>query len=138
MREPAASRPRAVPPAVPPMVRAVCLALAALIVFNLFYLAAKPFAAGLFPAPWDKVAHLLVYGGLTALVWVVTGGRMTFTVIAAVVVVGGLDELHQADIPGRVSDVADFATDVLAGFAAGTLMLLYARRKWKTEPTCAE
>ena len=124
--------------AVPALWRGVSLALAALIVFNLFYLGAKPFAAGLFPAPWDKVAHLAVYGGLTALLWVGTGGRMTFTVIAAVVVIGGLDELHQAGIPGRQADSADFAVDVLAGVAAGALMLLYARRKATKEPICAE
>jgi VanZ family protein len=123
---------------VPRLWRALCLALALVIVFNLFFLAAKPFAAGLFPAPWDKVAYLTVYGGLTVLLWLGTGGRMTFTVIAAVVAIGGLDELHQAAIPGRVADVADFAVDVVAGLAAGTLMLLLARRKWKTEPVCAE
>jgi VanZ family protein len=123
---------------VPRVWRAACLALALVIVFNLFFLAAKPFAAGLFPAPWDKAAHLAVYGGLTVLLWLGTGGRMTFTVIAAVVAVGGLDELHQAGIPGRAADIGDFAVDVLAGLAAGTLMLLLARRKWKTEPICAE
>jgi VanZ like protein len=125
-------------PVLPRLVRAVCLALAALIVFNLFFLAAQPFAAGLFPAPWDKVAHLAVYGGLTALLWLGTGGRMTFTVIAAVVAIGGLDELHQAGIPGRTSDIGDFAVDAVAGFAAGALMLLYARRKSRSEPACAE
>jgi VanZ family protein len=121
-----------------PLWRGVSLALAALIVFNLFYLGAKPFAAGLFPAPWDKAAHLAAYGGLTALLWLGTGGRMTFTVIAAVVAIGGLDELHQAGIPGRQAGFDDFAVDVLAGVAAGALMLLYARRKAKTEPLCAE
>lgn len=131
MRE-ARSRPASL---VPAAWRALCLALAALIVFNLFYLGAKPFAAGLFPAPWDKLAHLAAYGSLTALLWLGAGGRMTFTVIAAVVAIGGLDELHQAGIPGRDADGADFAVDVLAGFVAGALMLLYARRK---AATCAE
>jgi VanZ family protein len=125
-------------PLVPRPWRALCLVLALVIVFNLFFLAAKPFAAGMFPPPWDKLAHLTVYGGLTVLLWLGTGGRMTFTVIAAVVAVGGLDELHQAGIPGRAADIGDFAVDVLAGLAAGTLMLLLARRKWKTEPICAE
>jgi VanZ family protein len=123
---------------VPPLVRGLCLALAAAIVFNLFFLAAKPFAAGLFPAPWDKLAHFAVYGGLTALLWVGAGGRMLFTVIAAVAAIGGLDELHQAGIPGRVSDIGDFAADALAGITVGALMLLYARRKSRTEPVCAE
>ena len=123
---------------VPPLARALCLALAAIVVFNLFWLGAKPVAVGLFPAPWDKAAHLAVYGALTALLWLGAGGRMTFTVIAAVVAIGGLDELHQAGLPGREADVGDFAVDVLAGVAAGALMLIYARRKSRTEPICAE
>lgn len=134
MRKPR-SRPGSL---VPAGWRALCLALAALIVFNLFFLAAKPFAAGLFPAPWDKLAHLAAYGTLTVLLWLGAGGRMTFTVIAAVVAIGGLDELHQAGIPGRVADIGDFAADVVAGFSAGALMLLLARRKWRAEPICAE
>jgi VanZ family protein len=123
---------------VPPLVRALCLALAAVVVFDLFWLGAKPVAVGLFPAPWDKAAHLAVYGGLTALLWLGAGARMTFTVIAAVVAIGGLDELHQAGLPGREADVGDFAVDVLAGVAVGALMLIYARRKSRTEPVCAE
>jgi VanZ family protein len=132
------ARTRAADPAVPFAWRAASLALAALIVVNLFYLGAKPFAAGLVPAPWDKLAHIAVYGGITALLWIGTGGRMTFTVIAAVVAIGGLDELHQAAVPGRSADGADFAADVLAGVLTGGLMLLYARRKAAKEPICAE
>jgi VanZ family protein len=138
VREPS---PRAAP-LVPAAWRAVCLALAALIVFNLFYLGAQPFAAGLFAAPWDKLAHVTIYAGLTALLWLGAGGRATFTVIAAVIVIGALDELHQAGLPGREADGGDLAADALAGLAAGALMLLYARRKAttkpRTEPLCAE
>jgi VanZ family protein len=121
-----------------PAVRAASLVLAAVIVFNLFYLGAQPFAAGLVPPPWDKLAHLAVYGVLTALLWLGAGSRMTFTVIAAVIAIGGLDELHQAGIPGRSADSGDFAVDILAGVATGALMLVYARRKARKEPVCAE
>jgi VanZ family protein len=123
---------------VPAFGRAVCLTLAALIVLNLFYLGGKPVAVGLFPAPWDKLAHVALYGALTLLLWLGAGGRMMFTVIAAVIVIGGLDELNQAGLPGREADGADFAADVLAGLGAGALMLLYAKRKAATEPICAE
>jgi VanZ family protein len=122
---------------VAPLWRAISIVLAAIIVFDLFYLGSHPYAAGLFPAHWDKLAHLATYAGLTALLWIGAGGRMSFTVIAAVIVIGGLDELHQAGIPGRDADIGDFAVDVLAGVGAGALMLLYARRK-TTEPLCAE
>jgi hypothetical protein len=102
-------------PALPAAWRAACLVLAALLVFDLLYLGAQPF---------------VVYGGLTALLWLGAGGRMTFTVIAAVVAVAGLEELRKYGI--------DFAVDAVAGFAAGAVMLLYARRKSRMEPVCAE
>jgi hypothetical protein len=35
--------------------------------FQLFYLGAQPFAAGLIPVPWDKLAHLAVFAFLTTL-----------------------------------------------------------------------
>jgi VanZ family protein len=123
---------------VSPFARALCLATAALLVLDLFHLGSQPFAADLFPAPWDKAAHLAVYAGLTALFWIGTGGRMTFTVIAAVIVIGAFDELHQAAVPGRHADAADLAVDALAGVVTGALMLLYARRKAAKEPICAE
>jgi hypothetical protein len=40
--------------------------------FQLFYLGAQPFAAGLIPAPWDKLAHLAVFAVLTTLLWIGT------------------------------------------------------------------
>ena len=53
-------------------------------------------------------------------------------VIAAVVLLGGLDEWRQASIPGRVSDAQDFLADLCA--AAATGWLLFMQRK----TTCAE
>ena len=55
-------------------------------------------------------------------------GRTVFTLIAALVAIGGLDRLH----------AADFGLDVLTGVAAGALMLLYTRGTARKEPICAE
>lgn len=112
-----------------PALRSLCFALAAAVTFHLFYLGAQPFAAGLTPPPWDKLAHVLVYSMLTVLLWTGTEGRMPLAVIAAVTLIGGLDELHQASLPGRFADAADLFVD--AGAAVGTtavLMMLRARR----------
>lgn len=109
-----------------PLVRSLCLAFAAVLVFQLFYLGAQPEAAGLILPPWDKFAHFGVYATITALLWIGTVGRMPLAVIMAVVAIGALDELHQATLPGRIADAWDFLTDV--GAAAGTvfaLLLLY-------------
>jgi VanZ family protein len=106
------------------------LALAAAVTFQLFYLGAQPFAAGLIPAPWDKVAHLAVYAALTTLLWIGTAGRMPLTVIAAAIAIGALDELHQASVPGRFADAADFLADACAATGTGAfLFLLHVRHK---------
>lgn len=114
--------------------------LAAVLVFQLFYLGAQPAAAGLFQPPWDAVAHFLFYSALTALLWTAGAGRMPLVVFAAVVVVGGLDELHQASVPGRVADAADFLVDVGAAIFTCAAMLLLdsragpGRRAWARPP----
>jgi len=112
-----------------PFLRSFCFALAAVLVFQLFYLGAQPFAAGLFVPPWDAIAHFLFFSALTALVWTATAGRMPFAVLAAVVVVGGLDELHQGSVPGRVVDAADFLVDVSAATFTCAAMLLARRAR---------
>jgi VanZ family protein len=122
------------------VLRSFCLALAAALVFQLFYLGAQPAAAGLFEPPWDAIAHFLFYSALTALLWTATAGRAPLAVFAAVVVVGGLDELHQAILPGRVADAADFLVDVSAAtFTCAAMLLLGAlagpgRRAWARPP----
>jgi VanZ family protein len=123
------------------LVRSLCLALAAVLIFQLFYVGAKPEAAGLIPPPWDKLAHLGVYSTITALLWIGTAGRMPLAVLMAVVAIGALDELHQAVLPGRSADAWDFFMDFVAG--AGTtfvLLLLYGtgrprRRRAETLPS---
>ena len=104
------------------------LLLAATVVLQLFYLGAQPVAAGLIPAPWDKLAHLAVYSLITLLLWIGTAGRMPLMIIATVVVIGALDELHQAHLPGRVADTLDFLVDACAAIGTVGLILLYARR----------
>lgn len=109
------------------LLRYLCLLLATAVIFQLFYLGAQPFAAGLIPAPWDKLAHLVVYSAMTALLWIGTGGSKPVLVIAAVIAVGALEELHQAGIPGRRAEMGDFLVDICAGIGTGIAMLLYAR-----------
>ncbi|OGA71305.1 MAG: hypothetical protein A3G81_30990 [Betaproteobacteria bacterium RIFCSPLOWO2_12_FULL_65_14] len=84
------------------------------------------------PGGWDKAAHFAAFSLLTALLWHATAGAMPLAVIAAVVLLGGLDEWRQASIPGRVSDAQDFLADLCA--AAATGWLLFMQRK----TVCAE
>jgi VanZ family protein len=95
-------------------------------VFQLFYLGAQPAAAGLIPAPWDKLAHAAIFGAFTALLWLGTAGRMPLTVVGILVGVAALDELHQATLPGRTADALDFLVDICAGAAAIGIITLFA------------
>jgi VanZ family protein len=94
----------------------------------LFYLGAQPVAADLVPAPWDKLAHFVVYSLITVLLWIGTAGRITFAVIATVAAIGALDEMRQTDLQGRFPDAFDFLADACAGIGTATTMLLYPRR----------
>jgi hypothetical protein len=105
-----------------PLVRALCLACAALMVFMLFWLGAKPVAVGLFPEPWDKLAHFVAYAGIAALLAVGSVRRQPMTLILLVSLIGALDEWHQVYLPGRSADVGDFLTDVAAAIATVTLV----------------
>jgi VanZ family protein len=104
------------------LLRRLCLLLAAAIAFQLFYLGAQPIAVGLIPAPWDKLAHFVVFSVITALLWIGTAGRMPIIVIITVVAIGALDELHQAGLPGRTADAADFLVDVFAAVGVGAIL----------------
>ena len=102
--------------------RCLCLIAAAAIVFELFHAGARPYAAGLIVEPWDKLAHFAVYSGITALLWTAAAGRLRNAIIVAAVLVGALDELHQADLPGRSADAMDFLADSCAvAFTIGAL-----------------
>lgn len=111
------------------LLRWLCLALAAAIALQLFYLGGKPAAAGLVPVPWDKLAHLAVYAAITALLWAATAGRAPFAVIALVAAIGALDELRQAALPGRSADLMDLVADVSAAIGTGAFARLFERNR---------
>lgn len=95
---------------------------AATLVVVLFWGGSQSFAAGLFPVPYDKVAHSLYFGTLSLLFWLGTGGKWPVLLVIAVSAIGGLDELHQGTLPGRVADFSDFLSDaVTAGLTIAAL-----------------
>lgn len=95
-------------------IRWLCVVAAAVITSLLFYLGAQPLAVGLFPEPWDKLAHLLVFGTIAGLLWTGTAGRMPFLLIGIITGIGALDEWHQSGLSGRSMDLADLLTDIAA------------------------
>ena len=92
----------------------LCLVSAVVVTSMLFYLGAQPIAVHLFPVPWDKLAHLLVFGVIAGLLWVGSAGLRPLSVFGTVTAIGILDEWHQAWRPGRSMDLMDLLTDMAA------------------------
>ncbi len=83
-------------------------------------------------APWldlpmlDKVAHALLFGVLAALLrYAGASGRTAFV---AAVAWGGVDEAHQAFVPGRTPDLADLAADAVGAALAVAAVRSFALR----------
>ena len=107
----------------------MCCAL--VLVAQIFTLNALPFEI---VEPWDKAWHFLAYGALTLLLWIATDGRRPVLVVAAVMLLGGVDELRQAWLPNRSADPLDFLADLAAAFATAACLGFFSRRK----TPCAE
>jgi hypothetical protein len=108
--------------------RSVYLLGAVTLIVVLFWGGSQPFAVGLFPAPFDKLAHSVYFATLTVLLWFGFGGRWPVLVFLVVSAIGGLDEIHQSFLPGRMADVYDFLTDAVA---AGVVTTLLEKNKWR-------
>ncbi|MFM1991910.1 MAG: hypothetical protein RJA99_4867 [Pseudomonadota bacterium] len=109
------------------------LALAALVVLvaNLLWHGSQPYAVGLVPAPWDKLAHLALYGALGAAAWVGLGaGRATADLLApmAAIAIGVVDEFAQTFSPGRTVSLDDLAADALGAILAVAVLAALRER----------
>jgi len=101
--------------------KVIPLIVATAIVLALFVLGRLPGAGSLFPSPWDRLAHLCVYGALAICLRLGAGHLSAAWVVLITAVIGLLDEIHQAFIPGRTAGIIDFLADTcgaLAGVAA--------------------
>ena len=91
---------------------------------------AQPVAVGLFPAPWDKLAHLLTFAviGIGAgLAGGMRGWRMALCCLAGTLLVGGMDEIHQIFLPGRSASWADLAADAAGGLLGAAALAVLDR-----------
>ena len=88
---------------------------------GLYFGGAQPVAVDLFPWPWGKLVHSLVFGVLAAAVGYASGlrgVRMVVVGFVASVGVGALDEWHQTYLPGRHGQISDIGFDAI-GAALG-------------------
>jgi len=91
---------------------------------------AQPVAVGLFPAPWDKLVHLLTFavvGMAAGLAGGMRGWRMAICCLAGALLVGGMDELHQMFLPGRSASWADLAADAAGGLLGAAVLAVLHR-----------
>jgi hypothetical protein len=86
---------------------------------------AQPFAVGLVPAPWDKLAHMTVFFVLACSIGFASRRRGPSAMVIGFVgalLVGMLDEFSQIYLPGRSADIDDLVADAV-GAALGTVVL---------------
>lgn len=98
----------------------------------LYVAGAQPVAVGLFPAPWDKLAHLLTFavvGAAAGLAGGMRGWRMALCCIAGALLVGGMDEVHQMFLPGRSASWYDLAADAAGGLLGAAVLAVLHRFK---------
>jgi hypothetical protein len=111
----------------PVIVRQLSLAALIVLLAMIFIGGEQPGAGALFPPPWDKAVHTLVYGTIGVMVGMAFP-RLSFTAIVLVVVgIGSLDEIHQAFLPGREAGFADLFADLIGGLVFLPVLLLLRR-----------
>lgn len=94
--------------------RMVCGLSFALMVIGIFYLGAQPVAVGLFPAPYDKIAHFLAFFLMTTAAGLAGLHCFPGYLFLLGLALGMSDEIHQLYLPGRSAGWDDFLVDFLA------------------------
>ncbi len=106
-------------------IRAIAALLVAAIFFGLMVGGAQPVAVGLIPSPWDKLAHASLFAVLAACIGFASGlrgRRMFLFAFSCALLIGVLDEWHQAFLPGRQAGWDDLVADA-AGSLIGALLI---------------
>lgn len=112
----------------PPGLRWTAGAIALALVGLLFHQGAQPYAVGLIPSPWDKLAHVALFGVIAALSWLMTGGRRPWASVAIAVIIGVADEAAQWALPGRRPGWDDLLADALGAGLVVWMLGRWARR----------
>lgn len=115
----------------------LALAFLVLLVSGIFIGGEQPGAGSLFPPPWDKVVHLLVYGTIALLAALALPTKSLPLILLVVLSVGAADEIHQMFLPGRQAGFDDWLADLAGGLAmlpfVARLRLIYFYSPVKTQ-----
>jgi VanZ family protein len=112
------------------LIRGCSLAAALAMVAALFVGGSQPAAAGMFAAPWDKLAHVGYFLALTLLLMHGLRGPWWLAPLLAVLVGAG-DEWHQLSLPGRQAGWIDVLADAVGAGLGLVVHWLSARRRGK-------
>jgi len=84
---------------------------------------------------WDKLLHIIEYGGLAILVARALAGEglawLSASVVAAMLTVGyaASDEYHQGFVPGRNSDLRDWVADSVGAVVGAAVYTIATTRR---------
>jgi VanZ family protein len=93
-------------------------ALAALLVVNVLWQGAQPYAVGLVPGGWDKLAHATLHAVLCTCLLFSLGLRRGLAAVLSCAAFAALDEFAQYFSPGRSVSVMDWLASVAGAGAA--------------------
>ena len=96
------------------------------LVVALFWGGSQPFAVGLFPVPYDKLAHSLYFATLSLLLWFGTAGEVAGTAVCRRVCDRRTGRAPSGYLAGTVADVFDYLIDTVA---AGIVISLLVKNK---------
>jgi VanZ family protein len=107
--------------------RWLCLLLLLTLATTMLLMGSRPGIEAVIPSPpWDKLAHLVAFGGFASLAWVVLKGNSQAWPVAVAGLIALMDEGMQYYSPGRSADVRDLVAD-LTGALLAVLVLKFLR-----------
>lgn len=117
------------------LIRRVSLLCLVLLVAGIFIGGAEPGAGSLFPAPWDKVVHVLAYGTMAVLAGMAFPGRALPFVVLIVASIGAADEIHQIFLPGRQAGVDDWLADLAGSLLFIPILMVLRKTLYDSAPS---
>ena len=107
--------------------RQFSLAFLLILIAMIFIGGEQPGAGSLFPPPWDKVVHVMVYGSIGVLVGLAFPRLSLTAVLLVVLAIGSCDDLHQAFLPGRQAGFDDLLADVVGAAIFLPALVMFRR-----------
>lgn len=105
------------------MTRSIVFVFIVLMLLALFVGGAQPFAVGLIPVPWDKLAHAVFFFIFSFLLARFSSLPLAWVIVFALLV-GAADEVHQLFLPGRSAGWDDWLADV-----SGACLVLFVYKR---------